>query len=58
MAGVSDQPSGDGDQPSAQGGDHGLAAAYAVLGQDLPAGITNSCDVGSPSPAEDLARAG
>jgi hypothetical protein len=33
--GVSDQPPGDDNQPSAQGGDHGLAATYAVIGQDL-----------------------
>ena len=31
---VADQPAGDGDQPPAQGGDHGLAAADAVTGQD------------------------
>jgi len=29
-----------------------------MLFQDLLADITNCCDAGSPSPAEDLARAG
>ena len=38
VAGVADQPAGDGDQPPAQGGDHGLAAAYAVPRQDVLAG--------------------
>ena len=33
-SGVVHQPSGDGDQPSAEGGDHGLAAADAVAVQD------------------------
>jgi hypothetical protein len=35
-----------------------LPAAYAVLCRDLLAPITNSCDAGSPSPAEGLALAG
>ena len=38
VAGVAGQPAGDGDEPPAQGGDHGLAAAHAVPGQDVPAG--------------------
>jgi len=35
---VAGQPAGDGDQPPAQGGDHGLAAAHAVPVQDVLAG--------------------
>ena len=38
VAGVADQPAWDGDQPPAQGGDHGLAATHAVPGQDVLAG--------------------
>src|SRR5919107_2787818 len=37
-AGVADQAGGDGDQPSAQGGDHGLSAADAVPDQPPVAG--------------------
>ena len=36
VAGVADQPAGDGDQPPAQGGDHGLAAVHAVPVNDAP----------------------
>ena len=38
VAGVADQPAGDGDQPPSQGRDHGLAAAHAVPVQDVLAG--------------------
>jgi hypothetical protein len=38
VAGVAGQPAGDSDQPPAQGGNHGLAAAHAVPVQDVLAG--------------------
>jgi hypothetical protein len=34
LPGVADEPAGDADQPPAQGGDHGFAAAGPVTGQD------------------------
>src|SRR5579875_3420955 len=35
LAAVADEAGGDGDEPPAQGGDHGLAAADAMTGQDV-----------------------
>ena len=42
---MADQPAGDGDEPAAQGGDHGLAAADAVAaGIALaPCGVVSWC---------------
>jgi hypothetical protein len=43
VAGVADHPAGDGDQPPAQGGDHGLAAAEAAcISSPTPAGTIST----------------
>ena len=48
LPGVAYQPGGDGDEPAAEGFDHGFAAADAVTGQDgLAAG--SGGELGPPS---------